>query len=60
MIITLDPEGDEASPGILRCVTEQHKQCAGVYGTVLTPGEVRTGDPVGSRPESGDRVALAF
>lgn len=44
VIITLDPETGEASPGILRCVTHQHENCAGVYGTVLTAGEVRVGD----------------
>ena len=41
MMITLDPATAKASPAILRCVTQQHKQCAGVYGTVLTAGEVR-------------------
>ena len=46
VIITLDPESGEPSPGILRCVAQQHEQCAGVYGTVITPGEVRIGDPV--------------
>jgi len=46
VIITLDPESGESSPSILRCVVQQHEQCAGVYGTVITPGEVRVGDPV--------------
>jgi hypothetical protein len=46
VIITLDPESGESSPSILRCVAQQHGQCAGVYGTVITPGEVRAGDPV--------------
>lgn len=46
MIITLDPESAEASPQVLRCVVEQHAKCAGVYGTVLTPGEVRLGDSI--------------
>jgi len=46
MIITLDPESGMPSPSILRCVVQQHEQCAGVYGTVLSPGEVRIGDPV--------------
>ena len=46
MMITLDPATAKASPAILRCVTQQHKQCAGVYGTVLTAGEVRVGDRV--------------
>jgi len=46
MMITLDPGTAEASPSILKCVTQQHGQCAGVYATVLTPGEVRVGDAV--------------
>src|SRR6266849_3558770 len=46
MMITLDPTSAKPSPAVLRCVTQQHKQCAGVYATVLTPGEVRVGDTV--------------
>jgi uncharacterized protein YcbX len=46
VIITLDPVSGEPSPSILRCVAQQHEQLAGVYGTVITPGEVRLGDPV--------------
>ncbi|MGO8819524.1 MAG: MOSC domain-containing protein [Terriglobia bacterium] len=46
VIITLDPETAESSPGILRCVAQEHANCAGVYGTVLTAGEVRVGDRV--------------
>ena len=46
MMITLDPASAKPSPAILRSVTQQHKQCAGVYATVLTAGEVRVGDTV--------------
>jgi uncharacterized protein YcbX len=46
VMITLDPETLKSSPSILRCVAQQHGQCAGVYGTVLTPGEVRVGDAI--------------
>ena len=46
MIITLDPESTQSNPNVLRCVAEQHARCAGVYGTVLSPGEVRTGDAI--------------
>lgn len=46
MIITLDPASAKPSPAVLRCVAQWHKQCAGVYATVLTPGEVRVGDIV--------------
>ena len=46
MMITLDPESVIPSPSVLRTVVKQHHQCAGVYGTVLTPGEVRIGDAI--------------
>ena len=46
MIITLDPATAEPSPSILRCVAQQHEKRAGVYATVLTPGDVHAGDAV--------------
>jgi hypothetical protein len=46
MMITLDPTTAKPSPSVLRCVAQHHNQCAGVYATVLTPGEVRIGDTV--------------
>ena len=46
VIITLDPATSEPAPQILKCVAQQHNNCAGVYATVLTPGEVRTGDGI--------------
>lgn len=46
VMITLDPKTGESSPGILKCVVQQHNKCAGVYATVLTPGEVRAGDTI--------------
>jgi uncharacterized protein YcbX len=46
MMITLDPATSESAPAILKCVVQQHNRCAGVYATVLTPGEVRAGDSI--------------
>jgi uncharacterized protein len=46
MMITLDPATSEFAPPILKWVVQQHNKCAGVYATVLTPGEVRTGDSI--------------
>ena len=46
MMITLDPASAQANPAVLRCVAQQHQGRAGVYGSVLTPGEVRAGDTV--------------
>jgi uncharacterized protein YcbX len=46
VMITLDPATGESSPEILKCVVQKHGQSAGIYATVLTPGEVRAGDPI--------------
>lgn len=46
VMITLHPETGEAEPAVLRAVARLHDNQAGVYATVLTPGLVRTGDPV--------------
>ena len=46
VMITLDPTTSEPAPQILACVVQQHHRCAGVYATVLTPGEVHTGDGI--------------
>jgi MOSC domain-containing protein len=46
VMITLDPTTSEPAPQILKCVVQQHNNCAGVYATVLAPGEVRTGDGI--------------
>jgi len=46
VMISLDPTTGESSPEILKCVVQKHGKCAGIYATVLAPGEVRTGDPI--------------
>ena len=46
VMITLDPATGKSTPDILKCVVQQHNNCAGVYATVLTPGEVRAGDAI--------------
>jgi uncharacterized protein YcbX len=46
VMITLDPATGVSSPEILKCVAQRHEQSAGIYATVLTPGEVRVGDTV--------------
>ncbi len=46
VMITLDPVTGESAPQVLKCVVQQHNKCAGVYATVLTPGEVHAGDPI--------------
>lgn len=46
VMTTLDPATLESTPSILKCIVQQHNKCAGVYATVLTPGEVRAGDTI--------------
>jgi hypothetical protein len=46
VMITLDPSTTESAPQVLKCVVQQHTKCAGVYATVLAPGEVHTGDAI--------------
>ena len=46
VIITLDSETAERSAVVLEKVARNHRGCAGVYGTVLREGVVRTDDPV--------------
>ncbi len=46
VMITLDPTTTKPAPQVLKCVVQLHNKCAGVYATVLTPGEVRTGDEI--------------
>jgi len=46
VMITLDPASGKSSPEILKCLVQKHGQSAGIYATVLTPGEVRAGDPI--------------
>lgn len=45
-MITLSPHGGAPLTQVLRSVAELNDNNAGVYGAVLTPGEVHEGDPV--------------
>jgi uncharacterized protein YcbX len=46
VIPSLDPATSEPAPQILKCIVQQHDNCAGVYATALTRGEVHTGDGI--------------
>ena len=45
-MITLDPDTAQASPELIRVVSESRAGKAGIYGAVVTEGVVRRGDKV--------------
>jgi len=46
VIVTMDPASGERDPSVLRRIAQERENCAGVYGTVVTPGRVAVGDAV--------------
>ncbi len=46
VMIILDPDTAEKTPGLLKQVAQAHNGMAGVYGAVLVEGTLRKGDPV--------------
>jgi hypothetical protein len=46
MVVNFDHHTAERDAAVLRAVTRHHDVCAGVYGSVETPGTFRVGDPV--------------
>jgi hypothetical protein len=44
---TLDPLTAAAEPAVLRAIAQRYQTCAGIYATVITPGVIRAGDPIG-------------
>jgi uncharacterized protein len=44
VVITRDPETTNASPELLRILTETHETCMGLYCRVIRPGRVAVGD----------------
>lgn len=45
-MVTLDPDGGEPNPEVLRVVARAHEGNAGVYGATLVEGTIRRGDPI--------------
>ena len=45
-MITYDPDTGEATPEILRQVTQHHERNAGIYAAVVVEGMVKAGDRV--------------
>lgn len=46
MMISIDSRTTQSNPIVLKRVVQNHAKCAGVYATVIAPGEVRLGDLV--------------
>jgi uncharacterized protein YcbX len=46
VMVDVDPETARRRPGVLRTIARQRAACLGVYGTTVTPGRIRVGDPV--------------
>ena len=46
MMITLNPDTADKSPGVLKTVAQKHEGKAGLYCAVLTEGMIRKGDPI--------------
>jgi uncharacterized protein len=52
VMINLDPETGEASPGVMKAVVNRNEANAGVYATVVRTGMIRAGDRVRFASES--------
>jgi uncharacterized protein len=46
VITTMDPDTGQRDPRVLREIAQRRDNCAGVYGTTVTPGPVALGDAV--------------
>jgi uncharacterized protein YcbX len=46
VITNVDPDTAERDPRVLREIAQRREACTGVYGSVVTPGEIAVGDPV--------------
>ena len=46
VVTNVDPATGARTPAVLRAIAQERDACLGVYGTTVTPGRVRVGDPV--------------
>jgi len=46
VIVNVDPVTSERDPAVLRTIAKERQACTGVYGSIVTPGRVASGDPV--------------
>jgi uncharacterized protein YcbX len=45
-LVNVNPVTLQREPAVLRAIAQERDLCLGVYGSVATPGPVRTGDPI--------------
>lgn len=46
VMVNVDPETADRNPAVLRAIAQERNSCLGVYGTIVQPGRVASGDPV--------------
>jgi uncharacterized protein YcbX len=46
VVVNLDPATGARDPAVLTTIGRARQACLGIYGSVVTPGEIRVGDPV--------------
>jgi uncharacterized protein YcbX len=46
VMVNVDPSSLSMTPGVLRAIAKDRAAHFGMYGTTVTPGELRVGDPV--------------
>ena len=46
VVTNVDPATGRRTPAVLKTIAKERDACLGVYGTTVTPGRVRVGDPV--------------
>jgi MOSC domain-containing protein len=46
VVVNLDPVTGARDPAVLTTIGRARQACLGVYGSVVTPGEIQVGDPV--------------
>ena len=47
VMVTIDPVTLERNPAVLRVIAQERDNLFGVYGSVVAPGRIAVGDPVG-------------
>ena len=46
VLTTVDPDTAEKSPQVLKTITQERDECAGIYLSTVQPGTIQVGDPI--------------